>query len=109
MVRAHRSPVISPPARAVTAPSGRPIVPISHIRAADGFAKSDVVRSDSARRVTAARERGRDYGRFLGEEGGWQHLKALLLMGASPLTPMVDPFEDACKKIDARAKELFLR
>ena len=53
MVRACHSPVISPPARAVTVPSGRPIVPISHIPAADGSAKSDVARSDSARLVTA--------------------------------------------------------
>jgi hypothetical protein len=56
-----------------------------------------------------AREPMTSYATVLGEEGGWQHLKALLLMGASPLTPMFDPFEDACKKIDARAKELFLR
>ncbi|WP_208611003.1 Hint domain-containing protein, partial [Rhizobium tibeticum] len=49
------------------------------------------------------------YATVLGEEGGWQHLKALLLMGASPLVPMFDPFEDACEKIHARAKELFLR
>ncbi|WP_208247675.1 Hint domain-containing protein (plasmid) [Rhizobium sp. T1470] len=49
------------------------------------------------------------YATVLGEEGGWQHLKALLLLGASPLVPMFDPFEDACDKIDARAKELFLR
>ena len=42
----------------------------------------------------------------LGEEGGWKHLKALLLLGASPLVPMRDPFEDACEKINARAKVL---
>ncbi|SEH87429.1 Hint domain-containing protein [Rhizobium tibeticum] len=56
-----------------------------------------------------AREEMTSYATVLGEEGGWQHLKALLLLGASPLLPMFDPFEDACKKIDARAKEVFLR
>jgi len=40
--------------------------------------------------------------------GGWQHLKALLLIGVSPLVPMRDPFGDACEKIDAQAKELLL-
>ncbi|MDR6668419.1 hypothetical protein J2X71_004701 [Rhizobium sp. 1399] len=35
-------------------------------------------------------------------------MKALLLLGASPLVPMRDPFGDACKKIDAQAKELSL-
>jgi hypothetical protein len=44
MIKAHRNRAISPPARAVTAPSGRLIAPISHIPAADGFVKSDVVR-----------------------------------------------------------------
>jgi hypothetical protein len=44
------------------------------------------------------------YATVLGEEGGWKHLKALLLLGASPLVPMPDPFEDACEKINARAK-----
>ncbi len=42
----------------------------------------------------------------VGEEGGWKHLKALLLLGASPLVPMQDPFRDACAEINARAKEL---
>ncbi|MBB3395240.1 MULTISPECIES: Hint domain-containing protein [unclassified Rhizobium] len=46
------------------------------------------------------------YATVLGEEGGWKHLKALLLLGASHLLPMRDPFQDACKKINARAKEL---
>ncbi len=45
------------------------------------------------------------YAPVLGEEGGWKHLKALLLLGASPLVPMRDPFGDACKKIDAQAKK----
>jgi hypothetical protein len=44
MIKAHRNPAISPPARAVTAPFGRLIAPISHIPAADGSAKSDVAR-----------------------------------------------------------------
>jgi hypothetical protein len=43
------------------------------------------------------------YAPVLGEEGGWQHLKALLLM---PLLPSHDPFEDACTTISARVKEL---
>ncbi|TCA05234.1 MULTISPECIES: Hint domain-containing protein [Rhizobium] len=40
--------------------------------------------------------------------GGWSHLKALLLLGVSPLVPMHDPFGNACEKIDAQAKELSL-
>ncbi|MFS8144972.1 hypothetical protein ATY78_10380 [Rhizobium sp. R635] len=40
--------------------------------------------------------------------GGWSHLKALLLLGVSPLVPMPDPFGDACEKIDANARELSL-
>ncbi|MDO3431391.1 Hint domain-containing protein [Rhizobium sp. CBN3] len=40
--------------------------------------------------------------------GGWSHLKALLLLGVSPLVPMRDPFGDACEKIDAQARELSL-
>jgi hypothetical protein len=48
MVKAHPCPVTSPPARAVTAPFGRPIVHISHIPAADGFVKSDVIRQRSS-------------------------------------------------------------
>jgi len=52
------------------------------------------------------REPMTSYATVLGEEGGWQHLKALLLLGASPLVPMRDPFEDACEKINAQAKEL---
>ncbi len=52
------------------------------------------------------REPMTSYATVLGEEGGWQHLKALLLLGASPLVPMRDPFEDACGKINAQAKEL---
>jgi hypothetical protein len=43
------------------------------------------------------------YAPVLGEEGGWQHLKALLLL---PLVPSHDPFEDACTTISARVKEL---
>jgi len=46
------------------------------------------------------------YATVLGEEGGWEHLKALLLIGASPLVPMRDPFGDACDQINARAKAL---
>ncbi|MDQ0562426.1 hypothetical protein QO004_004231 [Rhizobium mesoamericanum] len=46
------------------------------------------------------------YATVLGEEGGWQHLKALLLLGARPLVPMHDPFEDACEMINAQAKQL---
>ncbi|CCM76452.1 Hint domain-containing protein [Rhizobium mesoamericanum] len=52
------------------------------------------------------REPMTSYATVLGEEGGWQHLKALLLLGASPLMPMSDPFEDAYGKINAQAKEL---
>ncbi|MEK1896057.1 MAG: Hint domain-containing protein [Rhizobium sp.] len=48
------------------------------------------------------------YAPVVGEEGGWTHLQALLLLGASHWVPMRDPFEDACKKIDARAKELLI-
>ncbi|NKL33179.1 hypothetical protein GFL49_04910 [Rhizobium leguminosarum bv. viciae] len=40
--------------------------------------------------------------------GGRSHLKALLLLGASPLVPVRDPFGDACEKIDAQVKELSL-
>jgi hypothetical protein len=46
------------------------------------------------------------YATVLGEEGGWKHLKALLLLGASPLVAMRDPFDDAYEKINAQAKEL---
>ncbi|RDJ02976.1 Hint domain-containing protein [Rhizobium grahamii] len=46
------------------------------------------------------------YATVLGEEGGWKHLKALLLLGASPLVPMRDPFGDACEAINTRAREL---
>lgn len=46
------------------------------------------------------------YATVLGEEGGWKHLKALLLLGASPLFPTRHPYEDACEQINARAKEL---
>jgi Hint domain len=42
----------------------------------------------------------------VGEEGGWRHLKALLLLGASPLTGMSDPYAAARKTIDARAREM---
>ncbi|GAA3065378.1 hypothetical protein GCM10010520_11440 [Rhizobium viscosum] len=48
------------------------------------------------------------YAPVLGEEDGWKHLKALLLLGVSPLVPVPDPFGDACKTIDAQAKELSL-
>ncbi|MBY3590624.1 Hint domain-containing protein [Rhizobium bangladeshense] len=59
-----------------------------------------------------------EYKRLYGEEstvmasyapvlgGGWMHLKALLLLGVSPLVPMRDPLGDACEKINAQAKEL---
>lgn len=59
-----------------------------------------------------------EYKRLYGEEhtvmtpyapqlgGGWKHLKALLLLGISPLVPMSDPLGDACEKINARAEEL---
>ncbi|NKM43048.1 hypothetical protein GFL68_33525, partial [Rhizobium laguerreae] len=40
--------------------------------------------------------------------GGWSHLKALLLLGVSPLVPLHDPFGNACEKIEAQAKELSL-
>lgn len=72
MVKAQHSPAISPPARAVTAPSGRPIVPISHIPAADGSAKSDVARSGSAR-FRATRRRSADEGQIpaRGHERSW--------------------------------------
>jgi hypothetical protein len=53
-----------------------------------------------------AREAMTSYATVLGEEGGWKHLKALLLLGASPLVPMHDPFEDACAGIKAQANEL---
>ncbi|MBB3308436.1 hypothetical protein FHT78_000165 [Rhizobium sp. BK196] len=46
------------------------------------------------------------YAPVLGEEGGWKHLKALLLLAVSPLVPMRDPLGDACEKINAQAKEL---
>ncbi|CCM78182.1 Hint domain-containing protein [Rhizobium mesoamericanum] len=46
------------------------------------------------------------YATVLGEEGGWQHLKALLLLGAWPLVPRHDPFEDAYEMINTQAKEL---
>jgi len=46
------------------------------------------------------------YATVLGEEGGWQHLKALLLLGASPLVPIRDPFEEVCGKINEQAAEL---
>lgn len=39
----------------------------------------------------------------LGEEGGWEHLKALLRL---PLAASPDPFEDACMKISTQAKLL---
>jgi len=45
----------------------------------------------------------RSYAPVLGEEGGWEHLKALLLL---PFVPSHDPFEDACMTISARMKEL---
>lgn len=38
--------------------------------------------------------------------GGWNHLKALLLLSVSPAVPMRDRFGDACEKIDAQAREL---
>ncbi len=59
-------------------------------------------------RLYAAEERPRmtSYAPVVGEEGGWKHLKALLLLGASHLIPMRDPYKDACKNIDNRAKEL---
>ncbi|SEH86713.1 Hint domain-containing protein [Rhizobium tibeticum] len=61
-------------------------------------------------RLHAGEERTpmKSYAPVVGEEGGWTHLRALLLLGASPLVPMRDPFDDACKKIDARAKELLI-
>lgn len=40
--------------------------------------------------------------------GGWSHLKALLLLGVSPLVSIRDPFGNACEKIDAQARELSL-
>jgi hypothetical protein len=46
------------------------------------------------------------YATVLGEEGGWKHLKALLLLGTSPLVATRDPFDDAYEKINAQAKEL---
>ncbi|MBW9117698.1 Hint domain-containing protein [Rhizobium cauense] len=46
------------------------------------------------------------YATVLGEEGGWQHLKALLLLGASPLVPIRDPFEEVCGKINEQTTEL---
>ncbi|OWV84664.1 Hint domain-containing protein [Rhizobium sp. R693] len=46
------------------------------------------------------------YATVLGEVGGRAHLKALLLLGASLLVPMRDPFGDTCDQINARAKEL---
>ncbi|ARQ11275.1 hypothetical protein NXC12_CH03290 [Rhizobium etli] len=61
-----------------------------------------------------------EYQRLYGEEriamtpfapllgGGWSHLKALLLLGVSPLVTMRNPFRDACEKIDAQARELAL-
>ncbi|MDQ0561667.1 hypothetical protein QO004_003467 [Rhizobium mesoamericanum] len=52
------------------------------------------------------REPMTSYATVLGEEGGWQHLKALLLLGASRVVPMSDPFEDAYAKINAQAKVL---
>ncbi|MBB3660366.1 hypothetical protein FHX15_005635 [Rhizobium sp. BK650] len=59
-----------------------------------------------------------EYKRLYGEEkvvmasyapvlgGGWMHLKALLLLGVSPLVPRRDPLGEACEKINAQAKEL---
>ncbi|WP_434710942.1 Hint domain-containing protein [Rhizobium sp. YTUHZ045] len=61
-----------------------------------------------------------EYQRLYGEErnvmtpfapllgGGWSHLKALLLLGVSPLVPIRDRFGNACEKIDAQARELSL-
>lgn len=43
------------------------------------------------------------YAPVLGEEGGWQHVKALLLL---PLMASADPFEEVCKKISDQALEL---
>ncbi|CDM59209.1 Hint domain-containing protein (plasmid) [Rhizobium sp. T1470] len=59
-------------------------------------------------RLYAGEERGpmTSYAPVVGEEGGWTHLKALLLLGASHWVPTRHPFEDACEKINARAKEL---
>lgn len=51
-----------------------------------------------------AREPMTSYATVLGEEGGWQHLKALLLLSASPFVPIHDPFEDACETINSQAK-----
>ncbi len=52
------------------------------------------------------REPMTSYATVLGEEGGWKHLKALLLLGTSPLVATRDPFDDAYEKINAQAKEL---
>jgi len=46
------------------------------------------------------------YAPVAGEEGGWKHLKSLLLLGASRMIPMGDPYQEACEKINARAREL---
>ncbi|WP_283193195.1 Hint domain-containing protein [Rhizobium sp. AN80A] len=46
------------------------------------------------------------YAPVVGEESGRQHLKALLLLGVSPIIPMRDPFKDVSRRISSRAGEL---
>ncbi len=62
--------------------------------------------ADYARLYGDAQPEMAPYATVLGEEGGWKHLKALLLLGASPLVRVSDPFGDAFDKIDAQAREL---
>jgi len=46
------------------------------------------------------------YAPVVGEESGRQHLKALLLLGVSPIVPMRDPFKTVSRRISSRVGEL---
>ncbi len=46
------------------------------------------------------------YAPVVGEESGRQHLKALLMLGVSPIVPMRDPFKAVSRRISSRVGEL---
>ncbi len=52
------------------------------------------------------RPRMTPYAPVVGEETGRQHLKALLLLGVSPIVPMRDPLKTVSRRISSRAGEL---
>ncbi|WP_026282678.1 Hint domain-containing protein [Rhizobium sp. 2MFCol3.1] len=52
------------------------------------------------------RPRMAPYAPVVGEESGRQHLKALLLLGVSPIVPMRDPFKTVSRRISSRVGEL---